>query len=506
MIDAPRPSCSVWPTAAPVSRVSPTCCACSGRSPPRRSGSASDGPDAGPWLEELRDADGPSRCRSAAPVGRRRGRRPAPGRAGRAAPPGRGRGLASVDDPLADLLSRYARTHGPFTTAEAARFGLGTAVGRRRPRRLARGGRLTEGEFRPQATGSEWVDRGVLRRFAQPVARRRPQAGRAGRTGGLARFLPVVAGRRRLDAWHRGRARRRRPARGLSFPASRVGEPRAARARGRLLPRDARRAARRRRGRLDRAGTLAGQRRMGAAPLAERELVLPLRATCPTRPARDRSSTRSTAAVRSCSASSPRPSTRPTTRSWWRRCGSSSGRGASRATRSPPARDARRSGGAQIAPRHARARARLRSWPADVASSSVRRAAAQGSAHGVRAMVRLDPSEATPRAQRPAPRRCSTGTASSRAARSWPSRRPGGSPPPIGCSASSSRPVRAARLLRRHPRRRPVRVAATVDRLRHRRRDEPRDRAGARDRSREPVRCGAPLARRRADERPPAGT
>lgn len=34
-----------------------------------------------------------------------------------------------VKDPLGDLLARYARTHGPFTTASvAARFGLGAAV------------------------------------------------------------------------------------------------------------------------------------------------------------------------------------------------------------------------------------------------------------------------------------------------------------------------------------------------------------------------------------------
>src|SRR5262249_44153884 len=34
-----------------------------------------------------------------------------------------------VADPLGDLLSRYARTHGPFPAAEvAARFGLGVSV------------------------------------------------------------------------------------------------------------------------------------------------------------------------------------------------------------------------------------------------------------------------------------------------------------------------------------------------------------------------------------------
>ncbi len=39
----------------------------------------------------------------------------------------------SVADPLGELLGRYARTHGPFTTHDAAaRFGLGPAGHRRR--------------------------------------------------------------------------------------------------------------------------------------------------------------------------------------------------------------------------------------------------------------------------------------------------------------------------------------------------------------------------------------
>ena len=34
-----------------------------------------------------------------------------------------------VDDPLGELIGRYARTHGPFTTQQAAaRFGLGQRV------------------------------------------------------------------------------------------------------------------------------------------------------------------------------------------------------------------------------------------------------------------------------------------------------------------------------------------------------------------------------------------
>ncbi|GAA2271963.1 ATP-dependent helicase [Glycomyces scopariae] len=70
-----------------------------------------------------------------------------------------------VDDPLGDLLARYARTHGPFTTAEAAaRFGLGPAVAEPALRRLAPD-KLVEGEFRPGGDHLEWCDAAVLRRL-----------------------------------------------------------------------------------------------------------------------------------------------------------------------------------------------------------------------------------------------------------------------------------------------------------------------------------------------------
>jgi ATP-dependent helicase Lhr and Lhr-like helicase len=74
--------------------------------------------------------------------------------------------LDPVPDPVADLVARYARTHGPFTTADVAgRFGLGTAVVLTALRRLASDRRVLEGEFRPGATGSEWCDAEVLRRI-----------------------------------------------------------------------------------------------------------------------------------------------------------------------------------------------------------------------------------------------------------------------------------------------------------------------------------------------------
>ncbi|MEU3631673.1 ATP-dependent helicase [Streptomyces fradiae] len=71
-----------------------------------------------------------------------------------------------VKDPLGDLLARYARTHGPFTSAEAAaRFGLGTAVTDGALHRLAAAGRVVQGEFHPSGIGQEWCDAAVLRRL-----------------------------------------------------------------------------------------------------------------------------------------------------------------------------------------------------------------------------------------------------------------------------------------------------------------------------------------------------
>jgi ATP-dependent Lhr-like helicase len=60
--------------------------------------------------------------------------------------------IEPVADPLGDLVSRYARTHGPFTATEAAaRLGLGAAVVGTALKRLAADGRVVEGEFRPHA-------------------------------------------------------------------------------------------------------------------------------------------------------------------------------------------------------------------------------------------------------------------------------------------------------------------------------------------------------------------
>lgn len=82
--------------------------------------------------------------------------------------------LEPLAAPLGDLVARYARTHGPFTTdAVAHRFGIGAAVARHTLQRLETAGRLTSGFFLPEASGGsggskddiEWSDVEVLRRL-----------------------------------------------------------------------------------------------------------------------------------------------------------------------------------------------------------------------------------------------------------------------------------------------------------------------------------------------------
>ena len=116
-----------------------------------------------------------------------------------------------VPDPVGDLVSRYARTHVPFTAAAVAhRFGLGTAVVTDALRRLEAAGRLASGELMPAEArallgevgphGVEYCDAEVLR-----VLRRRSLAALRAEVepvpaAELASFLPswqgVVAGGR----------------------------------------------------------------------------------------------------------------------------------------------------------------------------------------------------------------------------------------------------------------------------------------------------------------------
>ncbi len=84
-------------------------------------------------------------------------------------PPGLPAGLlAPVADPLGDLASRFARTHGPFTTdALASRLGLAPRTASAALGRLAARNRVLQGEFRPARTGREWCEADVLRQIRQ---------------------------------------------------------------------------------------------------------------------------------------------------------------------------------------------------------------------------------------------------------------------------------------------------------------------------------------------------
>ncbi|HEY3002376.1 MAG TPA: ATP-dependent helicase [Kribbellaceae bacterium] len=100
-----------------------------------------------------------------------------------------------VADPMGDLVSRYARTHGPFAaTALAEHLGTGVAVVTDTLRRLAAQGRVVEGEFLPGGTAMEWCDAEVLR-----LLRRRSLAALRKEVepveqAALARFLPTWQG------------------------------------------------------------------------------------------------------------------------------------------------------------------------------------------------------------------------------------------------------------------------------------------------------------------------
>ncbi len=72
--------------------------------------------------------------------------------------------VEDVEDPLGDLVSRWARTHAPFRAEDlAARFGLPIAPVRTALERLAEEDRVVEGEFLPGGRMREWCDAEVLK-------------------------------------------------------------------------------------------------------------------------------------------------------------------------------------------------------------------------------------------------------------------------------------------------------------------------------------------------------
>jgi ATP-dependent Lhr-like helicase len=100
-----------------------------------------------------------------------------------------------VADPLGDLLSRFARTHGPFTTDEpAARLGLGAAVVQLGLERLVASGQVVAGEFSPGLSGRQFCGAAMLRTIRRrSLAALRKEVEPAPQLA-LARFLPEWQG------------------------------------------------------------------------------------------------------------------------------------------------------------------------------------------------------------------------------------------------------------------------------------------------------------------------
>lgn len=107
--------------------------------------------------------------------------------------------LESAPDPLADLVARFARTHGPFTVPTVASWwGVGPAVVHDALRRLVSSGRVVEGELLPTENGGghgpEFCDAEVLRLLRRrSLAALRHEVEPVSRVD-LARFLPQWQG------------------------------------------------------------------------------------------------------------------------------------------------------------------------------------------------------------------------------------------------------------------------------------------------------------------------
>ncbi len=111
----------------------------------------------------------------------------------------------AVPDAALDLLRRYGRTHGPFTTAEVSkRFGLALESAEAILNRLVQAGRIVEGGFRPGGQHREWCDHEVLRTIRRKSLARLRKEVEPVEQATLARLFTrwqgVVQPRRGLDA------------------------------------------------------------------------------------------------------------------------------------------------------------------------------------------------------------------------------------------------------------------------------------------------------------------
>jgi ATP-dependent Lhr-like helicase len=113
--------------------------------------------------------------------------------------------LEHTERPLVELVRRYARTHGPFTTADlAARFAVQPSMVEGVLKSLHAAGKLLEGEFRPDGRHREWCDPDVLQQIRRKtLARLRREVEPAARhtfARLLTRWQGVTVPRRGPDA------------------------------------------------------------------------------------------------------------------------------------------------------------------------------------------------------------------------------------------------------------------------------------------------------------------
>jgi ATP-dependent Lhr-like helicase len=99
--------------------------------------------------------------------------------------------LDGGEAPLESILLRWARGHGPFTTADAAaRYALAEPVVDALLRVFERDGRLVRGELRPGGSEREWCDPEVLRRIRRLTLALARKEVEAAEQATLGRFLP----------------------------------------------------------------------------------------------------------------------------------------------------------------------------------------------------------------------------------------------------------------------------------------------------------------------------
>ncbi len=79
--------------------------------------------------------------------------------------------IEPVADPVADLLSRYTRTHGPFSTQDlAGHLGLGNRVAEALLQERKKSGLLRWGRFTAASDNGQWIDPEVLQRIRRRAA------------------------------------------------------------------------------------------------------------------------------------------------------------------------------------------------------------------------------------------------------------------------------------------------------------------------------------------------